>query len=151
MAESSTWVKIDRNITKWRWYKDANTFRMFVHLILNANIKDADFERITVHRGQFVTSYPHLARDLGISVMSVRTALNHLKLTGEITVKAYPRYSVITVLNYERYQKKQQGKQQAANRQLTGSQHQSKNNKECKENIPAPPVDYHDPYLEDWE
>ena len=84
MAEKSTFIKIDRNILKWRWYEDANTFRVFVHLIIKANIRDADFERITVKRGQLVTSYPHLSRDLGISVKSARTAIKHLKETGEV-------------------------------------------------------------------
>lgn len=148
MAERSTFIKIDRNILKWRWYEDANTFRVFVHLILKANIREADFERITVRRGQLVTSYAHLARDLGISVRMARTAIEHLKATGEVAVKAYPKYSVITVLNYEYYQQNRQAKRQADDKQPTSKRQQSKNAKERKKNIPAAPV--YDEYLEDW-
>ena len=149
VAERSTFIKIDRNILKWRWYEDANTFRVFVHLILKANIREAGFERITVKRGQLVTSYAHLARDLGISVRNARTAIEHLKATGEVTVRAYPKYSVITVLNYEYYQQNRQAKQQASDKQPTSSRQQSKNAKERKKNITAAPV--YDEYLEDWE
>jgi biotin operon repressor len=141
MAEKTTFITIDRNITRWRWYQDANTMRVFIHLILNANIKDHGFERITVRRGQLVTSYPHLARDLGISVQNARTAIKNLKLTGEITVKRYPKYSVITILNYGYYQKSQQSKQQSSNRQPTVSQHQSNNGNNGKNIRSAPPVE----------
>lgn len=150
MAEKSTFIKIDRNILKWRWYEDANTFRVFVHLIIKANIRDADFERITVKRGQLVTSYPHLSRDLGISVKSARTAIKHLKETGEVAVRTYPKYSVITVLNYDYYQENRQAKRQASGSQGAGKGQQSKNAKEKKKNnITAAPV--YDEYLEDWE
>lgn len=128
MADTSTFIKIDRNIVKWRWYKDASTLRLFLHLIINANITDCDFEEITVHRGQLVTSYPHLANDLGISIKQIRTALNHLKTTGEVAVSSCSKYSVITVLNYNKYQEKGQtkgqtkGSQGADEGQTKGSQ-----------------------------
>lgn len=105
MAEKSTFIKLDRNITKWRWYQDGNTFRVFVHLLLNANVSDHDFETITVHRGQVVISQPKLAEKLNMSIRNVRTSLNHLKSTGEVTVKAMSKYSVVTVINYDEYQK----------------------------------------------
>lgn len=122
MAETSTFVKIDRNIIRWRWFKSAKTLQLFLYLILNANIKEADFETITVQRGQLVTSYPALATVTSMSVQSVRTAIQHLKSTGEITVKSYPRFSVITIVNYDRYQTCQQGEQQSNNRLSTGNQ-----------------------------
>lgn len=121
MAETSTFVKLDRNILKWRWYKDETTFRLFVHLIINANISDCGFEKITVRRGQLVTSYPHLAYDLGVSVKKIRTALNHLKETGEVAVSSCSKYSVITVLNYDKYQSNGQ-----SNGQPEGSQRADK-------------------------
>ena len=105
MQEKSTFVKLHRKITKWRWYQDANTFRVFVHLIIKANVYDNDFENITVHRGQVVTSIAQLAKDLKISVKSVRTALEHLKSTGEVAIKTTSKYSIITVINYDDYQK----------------------------------------------
>ena len=104
MASRSTFIKIDRNIMRWRWYKDANTVRVFLHLILNANISDHDFENITVHRGQLVTSQKSLSNDLGLTIKQIRTALEHLKSTGEVAVTQYPKYSLITVLSYASYQ-----------------------------------------------
>jgi len=150
VADQTTFIKLDRNIMEWRWYQDANTFRIFVHMIMKANIRDHDFEGITIHRGELATSLPSLSNDLKISIQSCRTALNHLKSTGEVTCRKYPHYQVITIVNYELYQSSLTGRstggQQSTNRQLTGDQHQSKNGKnvrrERKKNIfSAPTVD----------
>lgn len=129
--EKSTYIMIDRNILKWRWYQNPNTMRLFVHLLLKANIRDNDFERITVHRGELVTSYASLSTELGLSVQSIRTALEHLKSTGEVTSKNYAKYQVISILEYDKYQTITTGiltgKQQAINNQSTGNQQQSNN------------------------
>lgn len=136
MAEKSTFIKIDRNITRWRWYKDANTLQVFLHLIINANISDHDFEGITVHRGQLVTSYPSLADSLNLTIRNVRTALDHLKSTGEVTVTRCPKYSLITVVNYDLYQSaptvKPAVKRQSSDSQTTVDRQQSKNIKNIK-------------------
>lgn len=136
MASRSTFIKIDRNIMRWRWYKDAITLQVFLHLIINANVTDHDFENITVHRGQLVTSYPSLADSLNLSIRNVRTALDHLKSTGEVTVTRYPKYSLITVVNYGMYQNvptgKSTGSRQSNDSQATVDRQQYKNIKKSK-------------------
>lgn len=104
MAEKTTWIKLDRNILEWRWYQDANTFRVFMHLLLTANIEDKDFRKETIHRGETVISIGKMAKTLGITYDQVRTALTHLKDTNEITIKRMPKYLVISITNYNRYQ-----------------------------------------------
>jgi len=71
---------------------------------LEANIYDRDFEKIKVLRGQTVTSRKTLAKELGMSEMQVRTSLDHLKSTGEITTVSHAKYTLITVVNYDLYQ-----------------------------------------------
>jgi len=104
MAEPSTYVKLDRNIINWRWYTDGNTLRLFIHLLLRANFEDKDWHEKTVKRGEFVTSISHLSRETGLSVKEVRTALNHLKETNEVASQTTSQYTLISVLNYEKYQ-----------------------------------------------
>lgn len=104
MADKTTFIKIDRNILNWRWYSNANTMRVFIHILLKANIREKNFENITVSRGQLVTSRKSLSSELGISEQSVRTALEHLKATNEITIQGTSKYSIITVKNYDNYQ-----------------------------------------------
>ena len=124
-------IIIDRSITQWRWYHDANTFRVFFHLMLTANYEDKDFENITVKRGERVISYSKLAVELSLSERNVRTAIKHLKETGEVTVRAYRKFSVITVNNYDEYQAGDRlltDNRQASDRQVTLNRQASDNN-----------------------
>ena len=128
-------ILLYRQITEWEWYRNPNTFRVFLHCLLMANFTDGRFEGKPVNRGQFVTSLPSLAKQTSLSIQQVRTALDHLKSTGEITDKAYSKYRVITVVKYDDYQKDNRqnnsqstDNQQADNRQSTGNQQQYNNN-----------------------
>lgn len=136
MAEKSTFIKLDRNIQSWRWYQDANTFRVFVHLLLNANIKRHDFMLDQIERGELATSIGKIAVTLKITYQQTRTALKHLQLTNEITIKRRPKYIVISIVNYDKYQSDNRqitNKQQTNNKQITNDQQQSKNGKNEKE------------------
>ncbi|MEQ2852016.1 hypothetical protein AAAV41_08580, partial [Hominiventricola filiformis] len=97
-------IKIDRRILEWEWYKDLNTCRLFFHLLLRANWKDGRFQGMEIPRGSLVTSYNNLAAETGLSVKNVRTALKHLETTGEVAVNRHPKFSVVTVNNYNLYQ-----------------------------------------------
>ena len=114
------YIKISRKIMLWGWYKDANTCRLFLHMILKANYKDGEYQGVTIPRGAFVSSYPELAQEIGLSVKNIRTALEHLKKTGEVAVNRHPKFSVFTVQNYSMYQTC--GSQVAENRQSEGIQ-----------------------------
>lgn len=131
----NTFIKLSRKIQSWRWYQDANTMRVFVHILLNANVYDHDFENITVKRGQWVTSVSKISEQLNISTRSIRTALNHLKSTNEVTIKTTPKYSIITVKNYNQYQKVTKYStinRQTDDKQVTNDRQQYKKGKERK-------------------
>lgn len=83
---------------------DLNTKVLFIHMLLRANWKEGRFRDITVPRGSFVSSYPHLAEECGLTINELRTALTHLKSTGEVTVKTNNKYSLFTINNYCEYQ-----------------------------------------------
>ena len=104
LAEQQTWIKLNRNITRWRWYRNGNTTRVFLHLLLKANVKENSFMSIKLHRGEAATSPNCIAKDLGITTQQVRTALAHLQETGEISVTGYPQCSVYRIEKYDQYQ-----------------------------------------------
>lgn len=126
MAQSETngFVKLDRGILDWEWYEDAYTARLFFHCILKANWKAGNWKGQPYERGQFITSLPSLAKELGCSERNVRTALKHLISTGEVTSKATNKYRIITVCNYDKYQSndRQNDRQVTGNRQTSDRQ-----------------------------
>lgn len=131
------YTKFYRSIVNWRWYKNPNTFRLFFHLIITANFEQGCFEGRTVNRGQRIVSIQKLSEELRISNQSIRTAIQHLKSTGEITIETTSKYSIITVKNYDSYQSLTNPStinQQTTNKQLTNDQQQYKKNKKKKNN-----------------
>lgn len=98
------YIKLNRSILDWEWYTDINTCRLFIHMLLKANWKDGNFRGTTVPRGSFVSSIGKLADETALTVREVRTGISHLKMTGEVACKAYSKYSVFTVNNYDLYQ-----------------------------------------------
>lgn len=120
-------VKIYRSMIDWEWYKETNTKSLFLHLLLTVEIKDKKFQGYVIPKGSRVCSYPKLSEETGLSIQSVRTAINHLKSTGELTVSKTPKFSIISIKNWGRYQGYQQGSQQSANSQLTVNQQHPKN------------------------
>ena len=57
-----------------------------------------------IKRGQLITSQDKLAEELGLSRQQVRTALNKLEKTQEITKLSDNKGTLITVNNYDLYQ-----------------------------------------------
>lgn len=98
------YIKLSRKLMDWEWYGNINTCRMFIHMLLKANWKDGKFEGKIIPRGSFVSSLPKLAEETALTIREVRTAISHLKMTGEVTCKSYPKYTVFTVNNYCSYQ-----------------------------------------------
>ncbi len=104
MNPDGGYIKLYRSILDWEWYTDVNTYRLFLHLLLKANYEPKKWRGRVVERGQVVTGRLALAQELKISERAVRTALEHLKSTGEVTVESTSKYSVITIVNYAKYQ-----------------------------------------------
>ena len=116
-------IKIDKKFLDWEWYKDEHTKNFFFHCLLKANSKDERFKGIVIERGQFIASLPVLSDEIFLTVNELRTAIKHLKTTGEITVKTYPKFSVFTVVNYDLYQCESHVESQANHMQTTCKPH----------------------------
>jgi len=143
MADQSTFIKLDRNIQRWRWWHDHNTLIVFLVLLLNANINEHGFKEVNIRRGQVACSFSTISQQANLTIQQVRTAFLHLKSTGEITIQSYKRFQVITIVNYDKYQSKQHDNQHdhqhSNNNQSTINQQQYKNDKNIKnekKNIP---------------
>ncbi len=97
-------IKIYRSMKHWEWYTDGNTMRVFFHLLLNANWEDSRYRGHEVPKGSLVCGRKKLAEDLKMSEREIRTSLNHLKSTNELTIKSTNRFSIITIVNWEKFQ-----------------------------------------------
>lgn len=111
------WIKLHRSLLDWEWYDDANTCRLFIHLLLRANHKPKNWRGIAINTGQLLTGRKVLAEQTGLSEQQVRTSLNKLKSTNEITIKSTSHNSLITLVCWESYQQNNQEDNQAVTKQ----------------------------------
>lgn len=98
------YIKKHRTCLEWRWRKDPLIVALWDFILLSTNFKEANFENLTIQRGQFVTSLNTLSFETGISIRSVRTALKKLESSGELTIKTTSKFSILTIVNYDSYQ-----------------------------------------------
>lgn len=136
------WIKLHRKILDWEWFTSPSTLQLFIYLLLRANKEDKKWRGILIKRGQLVTSVATISEETKLSTQQVRTSLNRLKSTNEITSKTTNRFTLVTICKYESYQlyeeveqqTKQQALQQTNNKQITNKQQQLKNNKNIRKN-----------------
>ena len=146
-ASDNGFVVIHRKILEWEWYKNEKVKSLFIHCLLRANHKTQKWQGTTIERGAFITSLSNLATETGMTMMSVRTALNHLESTGEIKRESTNKYTKIIVNNYIEYQEhnKQlsnnyQSNNKRTNKRVTNNYQQTTMNNNDKQVYPPAPV-----------
>ena len=115
MNNLNGFIKIHRQILKWEWYTDIPTKVLFFHLLLRANHQPEKWRGHDILTGELITSYAHLAKETGLTVKQVRTALDKLKRTSEVAHKGQGSFSIISIKNWDKFQLqgKQSGKERA--------------------------------------
>ena len=130
------YIKLYRQVMKWEWYDDANTFRLFIHLLLKANYEDAQWRGLTIKRGQLFTSIGHLSHELKISDKAIRIALDKLIKTKEVASKGANNGTMITICKYDIYQSSfnTEGQTEGQTRGERGATNNNNNNNKEKKN-----------------
>jgi hypothetical protein len=148
------YIKLFRKMTTWEWYSDIIVKTVFLHCLLKANYKDKRWKGHLVKRGQFITSYPNMAKECGISIHQARRAISALCSTGELTRSPQARFSIITVVGYDSYQSDGRLSGRENDSQAAGKRQQHKNiknSKEEKEKEEVCPYVDENGYITDWD
>lgn len=134
------YIKLHREFINWEWYSNLQVKTLFIHLLLRANREPKSWQGTVIQKGQLITSYQNLATECGLTLQQVRTALNKLKSTHEITYQSTSQNSIITINNWVKWQdvntlnnKQITNEQQTNNNQITTNKNIEKEKKE--ENI----------------
>ena len=150
-------IKMYRKFMKWEWYTDTNTKSLFIHCLLKANWKSGTWQGIHFDAGELITSLPSLSEETGLTVRQVRTSLNRLISTGELTSRTTDKVTgkkltknrIITINNWGSYQgidrqndrqnDSQTDRQATGKRQASDSRYKNiKNNKNIKKEKEEP-------------
>lgn len=124
------YIKLNRRIQQWGWYKDSATKDVFIELLLRARYEPGEYRGHKLDVGQSVYGLKEISEVLGLTIQNVRTAIAHLKSTGEITTESTNKFTIVTIANWDKWQSnddepttkptsKPTNDQQTTNKQLT--------------------------------
>jgi hypothetical protein len=130
----------------WEWYQSPNVSRLYFHLIFKVNFRDKKWQGNLIKRGQLITSNNSLSTELLLSMQAIRTALGKLQDGGYVKVETTNRFTLITVLNYDKFQSaktesnkptitQETVKKHSSNKQITTTKESNKEMKSNKETI----------------
>jgi hypothetical protein len=154
------WTKRWRKRWDTGYHRDPLLWVIMSWFIDHANHTDKTLfiagKKLTVKRGQRVYSQPRLAEFFGVGRRQIRTRLDVLENIGFLTNKTTKKYSIATVLNYDKYQGNDEG-ERPSNRPTTDQQatktkelERIKKNGGCKKPTPAPKNFEVTPQMREW-
>lgn len=128
------WIKIHRKILDNPIIcKDSDYLSVWIYLLLNATHKEIPAlfkgERITLQQGQLITGRKSIASKLKISESKIYRIINEFKSEHQIEQQTSNKNSLITILNWNKYQQNEQQNETQMNNKRTTSEHKQ----ECKE------------------
>ena len=134
------WIKIHRSIFKNHWMHNADVLGIWLYILLNVAYQKEDvvFEgkRITLQPGQGLFKMRQVAKILGVSHSKLNRTITLFKSETQIETQTSPRNTLITVVNWAKYQVRetQNGTQAEHKRNTSGTQaeHLPINNKNLR-------------------
>lgn len=104
-------IVISKKLRKWRYYHNSTARGLWLYILLEANWADQySKDGVLVPRGSFIRSLRTMAEETELSINTVRYWLKKFVENGEITTQQTThRYTMITVVNYRKYQDYQKG------------------------------------------
>lgn len=131
------WIKLHRKMLENPIVcKDADYLAVWVYLLLKAShgICPMVFkgEKIMLQPGQLITGRLKIAADLSVNESKVKRILNAFKTDQQIDQQASNKNSLITILNWDSYQKSDQQNGQQMTSERPASDQQVTTNKNVK-------------------
>lgn len=100
----SGYIKLHRKFLQWGWFDDRNTRDVFLYLLLTACWHEDEWQGTKLTPGQVIVGRKKMAAALHLTENEIRTALAHLKQTGEICTQTTNRWTLVTIENWALYQ-----------------------------------------------
>lgn len=142
------WVKLYRAIRFSRCWLDAELLKVWIYCLIKANHKECwisvqtgiGYTEVKISPGQFIFGRRIAAQELQMKLSSVRNRFMRLKKMGNVDIQVDTHFSIITIINWDKYQSlemeaKQATKQpsgQAQDRHRTGTGQAQDTNKNVK-------------------
>lgn len=134
------YIKVFRSIMDKGWYKDSECVALWLHLLLKANHKEAEFmlgySIVKLLPGQLVTGRKSLSYETGISESKIERILKLFEIEQQIEQQTNSRNRIITILSWDAYQKSEQqvdSPRTASEQPVDTNNNNNKNNNDKKD------------------
>ena len=102
------YIKLWRRVNDSKPYRNRKVWALWTYLLLNATHRKIEVcvgnQKVELLPGQIISGRNRLAKELGLKPSTVWFCLETLKSWQQISIKPSTRYSVITIINWDRYQ-----------------------------------------------
>lgn len=126
------WIRIHRKLIETSWFNKSEYVHLWLYLLLKANHQDKEIlignEKVLVKRGQLLTSRHKLSDVVHVQENKIYRILKCFENEHQIEQQKTTRYTLITILNYDTYQKNEQVKEQQMNNKRTTDEQQMNTN-----------------------
>lgn len=108
--EDTTFILLYRKLLKNPIFNNPYLLQLWIYCLLRANHKAGEvmhnFEVIKIKRGQFLTGRKVIAKDLNQNENTIYKRLKILEKLNYINIISNTKYSILTIIKYDSYQKK---------------------------------------------
>jgi hypothetical protein len=121
------YVKLWRKTLDSGLIKNHNVWIFWTWCLLKANHRHektqvVGYQEVTLNPGEFVFGRKAASIETGLSEQTIRTCINFLKNSKNLTIKPTNKFSIISITNWDTYQQTEEQNNQQSNTQLTSSQ-----------------------------
>lgn len=117
------WISLYRKLLTAPWFNKSEYVHLWIYLLLKANHEDKEIylgnEKILIKRGQLLTSRNKLAEVVHVNENKIYRALKCFENEHQIEQVKTKKYTVISIINYDLYQKNEQDNEQLMNSKRT--------------------------------
>ena len=122
------YVKLWRKSFDSHVWANPNLWRFWTWCLMKATFKQriakVGFQDVYLEPGQFIFGRRKAAIETGLSERKIRTAVDWLKTRQKVTIKTTQRFSVISIVNWSKYQ--EEATQQTTNKRPTNDHRQER-------------------------
>ena len=134
---SDGYVKLYRKFKENVFYKNSEAVHLWLHLLFSASFEDNVFyyknTKIERKKGQLITGRKKLSQETGIGESTIFRLLKLFESEHQIEQQKTNKYTIITILSYDKYNGNEQQKEQQMNNKRTTNEQQMNTSKELKE------------------
>lgn len=113
------YIKLDHELRHWQYYTDRNMLLVWIDLLLRARYTDGYYNGILIKRGQCLVGRSATGRELVMTESEYRGCLKRLKMSQQITTEKTNKGTLVTIINWEKYQGVVANDNQQDNQQLS--------------------------------